>query len=78
MCGAIHRIVQGCFGDDDIVLSILDPELRLVTGGGSEWLVDRCLTDCHSKGGAVPRDETKGMAAEDRTAIPGVHVGGFE
>ena len=29
MVGAIHRIVQGCFGDDDLVLSILELKLEM-------------------------------------------------
>ena len=31
--GAIHRIVQGCYGDDGIVLSIIELELELGVGG---------------------------------------------
>ena len=31
--GAIYRIIQGCFGDDDIVLSVLELELELETSG---------------------------------------------
>ena len=30
--GTIYRIVQGCFGDDDIVLSILELKMELETG----------------------------------------------
>ena len=32
--GAIHRIIQGCCGDDDIVLSILEPKLELEVSTG--------------------------------------------
>ena len=31
--GAIHRILQGCYGDDDIVLSILELKLELEVSG---------------------------------------------
>ena len=33
--GAIHRILQGCsiYGDDDIVLSLLELRLELVVSG---------------------------------------------
>ena len=31
--GAIHRIIQGCYGDDDIVLSVLELKLELEASG---------------------------------------------
>ena len=31
--GAIHRILQGCYGDDDIVLSLLELRLELAVSG---------------------------------------------
>ena len=51
--GATHRILQGCYGNDDIVLSIL--ELKLV---------GRSVGDCHNQSGAVHSNERKGMAAK--------------
>ena len=74
--GAIHRIVQACFGDDGLVLSC-----AVNTGAGDRdnadtWLVDMSLTDFHGQGGAAPSNERKGMAAAGQAAKPG--VGGFE
>ena len=31
--GAVHRVVQGCYGDDDIVLSLLELRLELAVSG---------------------------------------------
>ena len=31
--GAVHRILQGCYGDDGIVLSILELKLELEVSG---------------------------------------------
>ena len=31
--GAVHRALQGCYGDDDIVLSLLELRLELVVSG---------------------------------------------
>ena len=31
--GAIHRIIQGCYGDDGIVMSMLELELELEVSG---------------------------------------------
>ena len=33
LVGAVHRILQGCYGDDDIVLSILELMLELEISG---------------------------------------------
>ena len=56
--GAIHRIIQGCYGDDDIVLSILEPKLELEVSG---WWIGLLGT-------AIARVEQsmvmKGMAAK--------------
>ena len=30
---AVHRILQGCYGDDDIVLLLLEPRLELAVSG---------------------------------------------
>ena len=42
---AIYRILQGCYGNDTIVLSIYT---RVEAGAGREWLVDRSIEDCHN------------------------------
>ena len=42
--GAIHRILQGCYGDDDIVLSILELKLELEVSG---CMVGWSVEDCH-------------------------------
>ena len=31
--GAVHRVVQGCYGDDDILLSLLELRLELAVSG---------------------------------------------
>ena len=31
--GAAHRVIQGCYGDDDIVLSLLELRLELAVSG---------------------------------------------
>ena len=41
--GTIHRIIQGCPGDDDIVLSILELKLELETSGWWTGLLGTAL-----------------------------------
>ena len=40
---AIHRIIQGCFGDDDIVLTILELELELEVSGWWTGLLETTI-----------------------------------
>ena len=41
--GAIHRIIQGCYGDDAIVLSILELKLELEVSGGWTGLLGTAI-----------------------------------
>ena len=72
MGGAIHRIVQGCFSDDGIVLSILELRLEVVVSGWWTGLLQTAIARVEQP------LETKGeeMAAAGQAAIPS--VGGFE
>ena len=64
--GAVYRIIQGRYGADGIVLSVLELKLdrswRLVAGGLVCW-------DCHRQSLAVYSNERTGIAAKGQVAI---------
>ena len=42
--GAIHRVIQGCYGDDDIVWSLLELRLELAVSGWCDGLLRTAVT----------------------------------